>query len=172
MGLLGGGTPVPTGGVQNMDPRQPLEFLRRPESRQGELSFTCICGFDTSALTVKISHEYGTTGDPDLSNQTYWNTVWWLNMIKPWYDTVPSGNWYKIAGRPVIFIWSVNYFSNRIGNEVPLLNYLEAQFKGDLRGWTRFSFWTRAGLEIPRVASDPAVVASITPGFPPPTALP
>ena len=107
-----------------------LEFLRRPESRQGDLTYFCVSvSSETDSVTSKINHQYGTTGNPDLANQTYWNTVWWTNMLQPWFDTVPSGNWFRINGRPVIYIWSVSFFSNVVGHEVPLLNYLEAQFK-------------------------------------------
>jgi hypothetical protein len=63
----------------------------------------------------------------DFSNQDSWNQVWWLRIVKPWFDTIPASYWYKINGKVPIEFWGLNInslYSNQQGNVSQMFNFL------------------------------------------------
>jgi len=73
---------------------------------------------------------YGYKEPFDVGKEENWAYVWDKNL-KPFFQSVPDVNRYKIQGRPVYAIWSGSpaFLSNLNGNGSQLLKYLRAQCK-------------------------------------------
>ena len=121
------GTPVPTNGG-NFDPRR-LYMLTDALTRASATSlFKLSVLVDTAGILAMIEARDGSTYSPNLATKSDWTNVWWTRTINAFFSTVPSSYWFQINGRPAIFLWSVNYFSNYTGNGSRLLQYLESSF--------------------------------------------
>lgn len=87
--------------------------------------------FDDNAAswTWQWNAARGTSGQPfDISRQTNWVYLWDYNY-KLFYQTVADANRFKIAGRPVIIIWSGNtvFVGNMQGNASRAILYVRQQ---------------------------------------------
>jgi hypothetical protein len=68
-------------------------------------------------------------GQPfDIANTNNWKYIWDQNY-KPFYDTIPDTNRFKINGRPVIIVWTGNtyFITNMQGNASKAFKYVRQQ---------------------------------------------
>jgi hypothetical protein len=77
----------------------------------------------------------------DFANTDSWNQVWWLRIIKPWFDTVPSNTWYYINGGVPIEFWGLNsssFYTNNQGNVSKMFNFLATNLQANYGITPRF----------------------------------
>jgi hypothetical protein len=89
------------------------------------------CFIEGGVQAIYTNYYHLAAGTPvDLSNSDSWNQVWWLRVIKPWLDTVPSSYWYTIGGKFPIEFWGLNIpsiYGNTQGNISQLCNFIASQ---------------------------------------------
>jgi hypothetical protein len=120
-------------GPGTMNPRRLVSYLNAVHraGADGTMQYGC---FAEAAAQAIYTNYYNLPSNTlvDFSNQDSWNKIWWLRIVKPWFDTVPSNQWYKINGAVPLEFWGLNIntiYTNQQGNISQLFNYLAEQMQ-------------------------------------------
>jgi autotransporter-associated beta strand protein len=117
----------------NLNPRR-LKYWWDAVQRAGATnSFKSACFAEAAAQGIYDNY-YGLPSSDlyDFANTDAWNQVWWLRIIKPFYDTVPSNSWYYINGRVPIECWGLNIttiWTNQQGNISKMFDFLTSKMQ-------------------------------------------
>ncbi len=94
--------------------------------------FTAICLVDTPFLMQVANQLHGAAADTplDLAQTSDWNDVFWARAVQPWYETIPTANWYLDGDGPLIAFGPITdiAFKNASGNLSKLLSALTTSF--------------------------------------------
>lgn len=115
-------------GPGNINPRR-LKYWWNAVQRAGATNlFQTGCFAEAAAQGIYQNH-YGLPAGAlyDFANTDAWNQVWWLRIIKPWFDNVPSNTWYYLNGGVPIECWGLNItsiYTNQQGNISEMFNFI------------------------------------------------
>ena len=120
-------------GPLNMNPRR-LQYWANAVNRAGATNlFKTACFAEAAAQSIYQNYYHlPSTALPDFSNTDSWNQVWWLRIVKPWFDTVPSNTWYFVNGGVPIEFWGLNnstLYTNYQGNVSKMFTFLATQMQ-------------------------------------------
>jgi Domain of unknown function (DUF5010)/DUF5010 C-terminal domain/F5/8 type C domain len=115
-------------GGPGMNPRL-LKYWWNAVNRAGATNlFKTACFAEAFAQPIYQNYYHLPSGTLcDMSNTDSWNQVWWLRIVKPWFDTVPSNTWYYINGGVPLEFWGLNsstLYTNYQGNVSKMFNFL------------------------------------------------
>jgi len=126
---------------------------------------------NASSWTARWNQDHGYgfnyTVPFDISNSANWVYLWDYNY-RPFYQTVPDGNRFKIKGRPVIIIWTGNtyFISNMQGNASRALAYVRQRCQVEF-GFNPFIILSGDFLMHDTTCNDPAITDAIENWFNP-----
>lgn len=125
--------PSDLSGPGNLNPRKLTRYMDALKRANATGLIKIACFVDSPSMRELYNQYYSqpSTGKFDLSNTDAWEQIIWLRTVKPWFDTVPSTQWYRINNRPVIQWWAFHnvWWSNHSGNAKAMLDYVANQFE-------------------------------------------
>jgi Domain of unknown function (DUF5010)/DUF5010 C-terminal domain/F5/8 type C domain len=106
-----------------------LQYWWNAVNRAGATNlFKTACFAEAFAQSIYQNYYHLPSGTLcDFANTDSWNQVWWLRIVKPWFDTVPSNTWYYINGGVPIEFWGLNsssFYTNYQGNVSKMFSFL------------------------------------------------
>jgi hypothetical protein len=120
---------------------------------------------NASSWTARWNQDHGYgfnyTVPFDISNSANWVYLWDYNY-RPFYQTVPDANRFKLNGRPVIIIWTGNnyFISNTQGNVSRALTYVRQQCQAEF-GFNPYIILSGDFLPNDTTCNNPAITDAI-----------
>jgi len=122
-------------GPGNMNPRRLTQFIDALNRAGVASQFKIACFIDAPSAEEIYTRIYGlpsgtleNMADNSTGVTNHWQEVWWLRMMKPWFDTVPQSMWFMENGHPRIEFWGLgNKTTNGEGNCSGMITYISNQ---------------------------------------------
>ena len=119
-------------GPDGMNPRNLSMWLGALQRAYATKLFKAVCFLEPASLraVANVLHKQPAGMPMDLSVTADWDDVFWLRGIKPWFDTIPEPQWFRVDDRPLIQLGRLpqDVFINPAGHLSDLLSRVEEDF--------------------------------------------
>ncbi|HTJ78443.1 MAG TPA: DUF5010 domain-containing protein [Rariglobus sp.] len=162
-------------GPGSMNPRRLYMFVDALKRAGVDSQFKISCFLDAPSAEEIYTRVYGLPGgtledmadnSPGVTN--HWQEIWWLRVIKPWFDTIPQSMWFMENGHPRIELWGFGLkLTNTEGNCSAMTNYISNQMQATYGVTPVFVGGSGSGAPDSTWATNPLVIGN-NPWFYPP----